>query len=124
LDGRALQNVLLEPDPGTIDSAYPRAIEDADVGNSPPVMGCAPALQVCEYADGHRRCMTFSGIHTNKNSVLNIERYQSIKAQMQALLPQAKACRAASCRTSAPLVLQIELVNRREAGRFSTSSRT
>jgi arylsulfatase A-like enzyme len=108
LDGRALQNVLLEPDRGH-DRFLPIhvPIENADVGKQPTGDGVRTwRYKYVKYADGSQEMYDLFGDPYEQNSVLNIERYQSIKAQMQALLPQAKACRAATCRTSAPLVLQ------------------
>jgi arylsulfatase A-like enzyme len=108
LDGRALQDVLLEPDRGH-DRFLPIhvPIEDADVAKQPTGDGVRTwRYKYVKYADGSQELYDLVGDPYELNNVVNIERYQSIKEQMQALLLKAKVCKAAACRLSAPVVLQ------------------
>jgi N-acetylglucosamine-6-sulfatase len=108
IDGRALQDVLLEPDRGH-DRFLPIhvPIETPDIGKQPTGDGVRTwRYKYIKYADGSQELYDLVGDPHELNNVVNVARYQSIKVAMQTLLPKAKACRAATCRTSAPLALQ------------------
>ena len=99
---------LLEPD-----RAHDRflpihvPIETSDIGKQPTADAVRTwRYKYVKYADGSQELYDLVGDPYELNNVVSVTRYQPIKVAMQALLPQAKACKAATCRTSAPLALQ------------------
>jgi N-acetylglucosamine-6-sulfatase len=108
LDGRALQDVLLEPDLGH-DRFLPIhvPIETADVGKQPTGDAVRTwRYKYVKYADGSEELYDLVVDPFEQGNVANTAQYQSVKAGMQSLLPTAKACKADNCRVSAPLALQ------------------
>jgi N-acetylglucosamine-6-sulfatase len=109
LDGRALQDVLLEPDLGH-DRFLPIhvPIESTDVGKQPTGDAVRTwRYKYVKYADGSEELYDLFTDPYERGNVANAgAHYQSIKASMQSLLPTAKACKAGNCRMSAPLALQ------------------
>ena len=108
LDGRAVQDVLVEPDLGH-DRFLPIhvPIETADVGKQPTADAVRSwRFKYVKYADGSEELYDLFVDPFELSNFANSAQYQTIKARMQSLLPTAKACKAGTCRTSAPLVLQ------------------
>jgi len=68
LDGRAPPKCVARARPRARSiSAYPRAIEDADVGKQPTGDGVRTwRYKYVKYADGSQEMYDLSGIHTNK----------------------------------------------------------
>jgi N-acetylglucosamine-6-sulfatase len=108
LDGRALQDVLLEPDRGH-DRFLPIhvPIETADIGKQPTGDGVRTGrYKYIKYADGSQELYDLVKDPFELTNAANNPRYRSVKAALQVLLPKAKACKADTCRTSAPVALQ------------------
>jgi N-acetylglucosamine-6-sulfatase len=109
LDGRALQDVLLEQDLGH-DRFLPIhvPIETVDVGKQPTADAVRTwRYKYVQYADGSEELYDLIADPFERGNKANVGgNYQSIKAAMRSLLPRAKACKAGNCRTSAPLALQ------------------
>jgi N-acetylglucosamine-6-sulfatase len=108
IDGRALQDVLHEPDLGH-DRFLPIhvPIETADVGKQPTGDAVRTwRYKYMKYADGTQELYDLVADRYERFNAINNAHYQPIKAAMQALLPKAKACKADTCRTSAPVALQ------------------
>jgi arylsulfatase A-like enzyme len=108
LDGRALQDVIREPDGGH-DRFLPIhvPVELADEKKQPTGNGVRTwRYKYISYADGSRELYDLVKDPHERSNVVNAARYQSVRAAMRSLLPMAKACQADTCRASAPLALQ------------------
>jgi arylsulfatase A-like enzyme len=110
VDGRALQDVLLESDLGHsrfLPIHVP--IESGDVGKQPTADAVRTwRYKYVKYADASEELYDLFYDPYERRNVANSTstQYQTIKARMKSLLPIAIACKADSCRAGAPLVLQ------------------
>jgi len=108
IDGRALQEVIHEPDHGH-DRFLPIhvPIELADAKKQPTGDGVRTwRYKYIEYADGTRELYDLVKDPHELNNVVQAPRYRSVRASLRSLLPRAKACKANKCRAEAPPALQ------------------
>jgi N-acetylglucosamine-6-sulfatase len=108
LDGRALQDVIREPDHGH-DRFLPIhvPIETADAKYQPVGHGVRTwRYKYIKYADGSQELYDLAHDPYELRNVVNDARYRSVATAMRSLQPKARACKAATCRSSAPAALQ------------------
>jgi arylsulfatase A-like enzyme len=108
VDGRALQEVIREPDHGH-DRFLPIhvPVELADANKQPTGHGVRTwRYKYINYADGSQELYDLAKDPHELRNAVKAAHYQSVKAALQSLLPRAKACRADTCRAHAPRLLQ------------------
>jgi len=108
LDGRALQDVMREPDHGH-DRFLPIhvPIETVDAKYQPTGHGVRTwRYKYIKYADGSQELYDLAHDPYELRNVVHDTRYRSVAAAMRSLQPRARACKADKCRASAPVALR------------------